>query len=901
MAIRVISNPPNAGDWTRLKQDGDHIEHFVNDVAPATIVSPGGVIRPNMAKIIVDAQNQIAVIDTQARQYRDAALEAADAAGYPVSHFFEDKHEADDRIGEVSEGQYIEVQKDETADPPGSRVRYQRVSGVYEFRLNLDALRIDLAAGTATVTIIPEVVGGQPYTADYYLNLSTNWLDLFTTSERDNILNADPEDKIDHTAKLQAMLDDTSLRNIMPPPKSHRAQFSVTKLMLTPSAVGRTLAFEEMTFVQRSAQTGTGLSSGLFYPTFAADTPAFGGFDDLRIVGGRFVQTAEVHDALVKLMYGRRSRYEGMIAVLRDSMWTPMVADHTTDTFTGTHSFVDGDYVLCTFITVGGSRPTGIGAGSYKVLNAVAGVSLQLTSDGINPVAFSSNGTGSLVIANYGAWAFKIGGDDCRFDLSVEATGSPAIYQDGIHVVHGRRSQIKGTVHCGDDAFVAGQEYSNPDCTDRVIEDWLIEGTANSEMGSLARAYCTDASQTVKGLTFRAAGLSGRYRNGVVSVVDATAIDARSATPHIDGITFEIDGAYGESTHQGINPYAIDIRSGANVKVAGSIRQLGSSLLSGGQINLSTADISKVAMGDIGASLVCYRSEVLAHDLRIKSGSSDLITVQEGSFTAVGGFSLKGVPEGKAAIKQLAGTSFPAKIVARAGEISHGSSVLLGSAIDVSASAFVAGQVDSIEASGLDLRSAAGAILLGAGSALLGENNVRGAIRNPEATGQVAGSPGTLPTRWAAPANGAAGLTRSILSVGKVAGHTALAVRMAGTTSSAAGFDVMPTTIGDQPALPGQRWAFTLTAALLSEGAGLTNVTSVKLVILEQSAAGTTLVTHASAAITLRSISQELSFTSAVFAHASTGRVAAALRFEISNGVAVDVAVAVASPRLYRA
>ena len=102
----------------------------------------------------------------QAEVARDTAINAAEAASTPLTAFFATKAAADAGLAGLPDGAWIEVAQDETADPVGVRTRYEKVSGAYVFRLNLDWLKSDLRE--------PDGAGMIGYQAPYINTLPTN-------------------------------------------------------------------------------------------------------------------------------------------------------------------------------------------------------------------------------------------------------------------------------------------------------------------------------------------------------------------------------------------------------------------------------------------------------------------------------------------------------------------------------------------------------------------------------------------------------------------------------------------------------------------------------------------------------------------------------------------------------
>ena len=98
---------------------------------------------------------------------------------------------------------------------------------------------------------------------------------------------------------------------------------------------------------------------------------------------------------------------------------------------------------------------------------------------------------------------------------------------------------------------------------------------------------------------------------------------------------------------------------------------------------------------------------------------------------------------------------------------------------------------------------------------LLVEEARTNALRNNSMQGAVAGSPGTVPTRWAMDAT--AGLTRTIVGTGTVNGIDYIDVRIAGTAAGAGYFHFTPeSSLNFVAASNGQVWAWSWWEALVA-------------------------------------------------------------------------------------
>jgi hypothetical protein len=181
---------------------------------------------------------------------------------------------------------------------------------------------------------------------------------------------------------------------------------------------------------------------------------------------------------------------------------------------------------------------------------------------------------------------------------------------------------------------------------------------------------------------------------------------------------------------------------------------------------------------------------------------------------------------------------------------------------------------------------------------LLIEEARTNSIRNNTMVGAVAGTPGTLPTNW--PGISLSGLSRQIVGTGTESGITYIDIRLFGTTTSALFAGIAAESTNSVAALPNSVWASTFYVRLV--GGSLTNITDVKHVITNFSAAGVALNEFAISSITPTSAALStqryaVSTTSATFANASTAFARSFLQVEANTGVAVDITLRVGLPQ----
>jgi hypothetical protein len=178
---------------------------------------------------------------------------------------------------------------------------------------------------------------------------------------------------------------------------------------------------------------------------------------------------------------------------------------------------------------------------------------------------------------------------------------------------------------------------------------------------------------------------------------------------------------------------------------------------------------------------------------------------------------------------------------------------------------------------------------------LLVEGARTNSIRNSQAGGAVAGTPGTLPTNWSGFIGG--GLTREIVTTGTINGISYIDVRFSGTSSSASGcsFDFEAQT--QIAASLGQTWSQSLYVAMIA--GSVANLTNVRLFLRESDGGGVVLGSQFGASIagTLAANFQRAVFT------ATTNQPTVAFiqpRFEITfnSGVAIDITLRIAAPQL---
>ena len=175
---------------------------------------------------------------------------------------------------------------------------------------------------------------------------------------------------------------------------------------------------------------------------------------------------------------------------------------------------------------------------------------------------------------------------------------------------------------------------------------------------------------------------------------------------------------------------------------------------------------------------------------------------------------------------------------------------------------------------------------------LLIEEARTNSIRNNTMKGTVAGTPGTLPTNWTAPALGT--LSRTIVGTGTANGVEYIDVRFFGTTSLTSvtmGFD-QNTQI---PALNGQAWTASMYFSVIAGSAA--NITSIVNAVVGRNSSGTTLEyfpgVDRKGQTTFARASNTATFTNALTVFSQS-----LIVFTFASGVAIDITIRIGLPQL---
>jgi hypothetical protein len=178
---------------------------------------------------------------------------------------------------------------------------------------------------------------------------------------------------------------------------------------------------------------------------------------------------------------------------------------------------------------------------------------------------------------------------------------------------------------------------------------------------------------------------------------------------------------------------------------------------------------------------------------------------------------------------------------------------------------------------------------------LLVEEQRTNSIRNNTMVGTVAGTPGTVPTNWAAIAQ-AEGLTREIIGTGASNGITYIDIKYSGTTTDGTSVNLAFDGNAAIAALTGQSW--TSSAYVTVVGGSLANITNALIRAVERTAVGSfvgsTDVSFASAngALSLNRFSVTRTLG------ATAGAVQGAIFLGMASGVAIDITLRIGLPQL---
>ncbi len=180
---------------------------------------------------------------------------------------------------------------------------------------------------------------------------------------------------------------------------------------------------------------------------------------------------------------------------------------------------------------------------------------------------------------------------------------------------------------------------------------------------------------------------------------------------------------------------------------------------------------------------------------------------------------------------------------------------------------------------------------------LLIEEQRTNSIRNNTMQGAVAGSPGTAPTNWTSPGSGV-GLTQEIVGVGTENGITYLDIKVSGTPSISAAFDITPEPTNQVVAANGQTWTHSCYVKL--QAGAVTNAVVSIFVFGRTSAGGfiggqsnETIFTPTSAALSGQRQTVTFTMSDATVAYAQPR-----IRITYTSGNAIDITLRIGLPQL---
>jgi hypothetical protein len=229
-----------------------------------------------------------------------------------------------------------------------------------------------------------------------------------------------------------------------------------------------------------------------------------------------------------------------------------------------------------------------------NVAAAYGTVTHQKITGGIfDPNGFGSSGNGNIVQLLYcddieldgvtvlhngpggdEAWAMMLGGRNGRV-TNCQVIGGDAVFEDGIHLVHGQDWRISDNyVESGDDAIVCGGEAAAPaDPIRRVV---IANNAVKAEKGYALSLYVqnglTGANRELTDIeVVNLTGRAGITRNGGMRIVDLNnSTYGAEQIKHVD--VSQVSLEVGSTTHDDVgSPTGIQITSAADVKVEAKV------------------------------------------------------------------------------------------------------------------------------------------------------------------------------------------------------------------------------------------------------------------------------------------------------------------------------------------
>lgn len=165
-------------------------------------------------------------------------------------------------------------------------------------------------------------------------------------------------------------------------------------------------------------------------------------------------------------------------------------------------------------------------------------------------------------------------------------------------------------------------------------------------------------------------------------------------------------------------------------------------------------------------------------------------------------------------------------------------------------------------------------------------------VRNPNANGATAGTPGTVPSNWAYATN-TTGLTSTVVGTGVENGIPYLDLRVFGTPGSSGVVSVYFDTPTGIAAATGQTWTASLRAKI---AAGSTANISTQILAIDENSSVPAFVTGGSASISLTSTMTAFTYTRTLNGGATVAAIRPFIRFSVTSGLAIDITLRLGLP-----
>ena len=179
---------------------------------------------------------------------------------------------------------------------------------------------------------------------------------------------------------------------------------------------------------------------------------------------------------------------------------------------------------------------------------------------------------------------------------------------------------------------------------------------------------------------------------------------------------------------------------------------------------------------------------------------------------------------------------------------------------------------------------------------LLIEEQRTNSIRNNTMVGAVAGTPGTAPTNWTGNAT-VAGITRQIVGTGIEDGINYIDYRIAGTTTAALFFGIVPELSTAVAATNGQTWTFSSYARLIA--GSLAGFTRLNFYVAFNNSSGTAVqFVTGGIAPTSAALGTQRFTRVGTASDATTAFVQPAFQFEALSGASIDITLRIGLPQL---